>query len=76
MRILMGHPYRRRPDGAGLERYTDLSELWDEDELTWSEISITIAGETFVVQTDKWKKIFPDVVLGNSYHITAPCTIP
>ena len=64
------------PDGAGLERYTDLSELWDEDELTWSEISITIAGETFVVQTDKWKKIFPDVVLGNSYHITAPCTLP
>ena len=36
------------------------------------EISITIAGETFVVQTDKWKKIFLDVVLGNSYHITAP----
>ena len=40
------------------------------------EINITIAGETFVVQTDKWKKIFPDVVLGNSYHITAPCTLP
>ena len=36
------------------------------------EISIAIAGETFVVQTDKWKKIFLDVVLGNSYHITAP----
>ena len=36
------------------------------------EINITIAGETFVVQTDKWKKIFLDVVLGNSYHITAP----
>ena len=30
------------PDGAGLERYTDLSELWDEDELTWSEISCVI----------------------------------
>lgn len=36
------------------------------------EINITIAGETFVVQTDKWKNIFLDVVLGNSYHITAP----
>lgn len=36
------------------------------------EINITIAGETIVVQTDKWKKIFLDVVLGNSYHITAP----
>ena len=36
------------------------------------EINITIAGESFVVQTDKWKKIFLDVVLGNSYHITAP----
>ena len=36
------------------------------------EISIAIAGETFVVQKDKWKKIFLDVVLGNSYHITAP----
>ena len=36
------------------------------------EINITIAGETFVVQTDKWKRIFLDVVLGNSYHITAP----
>ena len=27
------------PDGAGLEKYTDLSELWNEDDLTWSEIS-------------------------------------
>ena len=36
------------------------------------EIDITIAREIFVVQTDKWKKIFLDVVLGNSYHITAP----
>lgn len=27
------------PDGAGLEKYTDLSELWDEDDLTWCEIS-------------------------------------
>lgn len=27
------------PDGAGLEKYTDLSELWDEDDLAWSEIS-------------------------------------
>ena len=34
----------RIPDtiGARLERYTDLSELWDEDELTWSEISCVI----------------------------------
>ena len=36
------------------------------------EINITIAREIFVVQTDKWKKIFLDVVLGNSYQITAP----
>ena len=36
------------------------------------EINITIAGETFVLQTDKWKRIFPDVVLGKSYRITAP----
>ena len=36
------------------------------------EINITIAREIFVVQTDKCKKIFLDVVLGNSYHITAP----
>ena len=36
------------------------------------EINITSAGETFVVQTDKWKNCFMDVVLGNSYHITAP----
>ena len=36
------------------------------------EINITIAGETFVVQTDKWKILFLDVVPGNSYHITAP----
>ena len=36
------------------------------------EINITIAGESFVVQTDKWKNFFLDVVLGNSYHITAP----
>ena len=43
-------------------------EYGDED----CEINITIAREIFVVQTDKWKKIFLDVVLGNSYHITAP----
>ena len=36
------------------------------------EINITIAREIFVVQTDKWKNCFLDVVLGNSYHITAP----
>ena len=36
------------------------------------EINITIAGESFVVQTDKWKNFFLDVVLGKSYHITAP----
>ena len=36
------------------------------------EIIFTIAGETFVVQTDKWKKIFLDVVVGNHYHLTAP----
>lgn len=31
-------------DGAGLEKYTALSELWDEDELTWSEISGVISS--------------------------------
>ena len=36
------------------------------------EINITIAGETFVVQTDKWKNFFLDMVLGKSYHRTAP----
>lgn len=36
------------------------------------EINIRVYGESFFVQTDKWKKIFLDVVLGNSYHITAP----
>lgn len=36
------------------------------------KINITIAEETFVLQTDKWKKIFLDIVLGNSYHIIAP----
>ena len=36
------------------------------------DINITIAGETFVVQTDKRKKICLDVVLGNSYYTTAP----
>ena len=37
------------------------------------EINITICGETFVVQTDKWKNVLLDVVLGNSYQKkTAP----
>ena len=52
--------------------YDVIEKTNGEDGNEECEISITIAGETFVVQTDKWKKIFLDVVLGNSYHITAP----
>ena len=52
--------------------YNVIEETNGEDGNDECEINITIAGETFVVQTDKWKKIFLDVVLGNSYHITAP----
>ena len=36
------------------------------------KINITIYGETFVVQTDKWKNFFLDEVLGNIYPRTAP----
>ena len=52
--------------------YDVIAKTNGEDGNEDCEINITIAGETFVVQTDKWKKIFLDVVLGNSYHITAP----
>ena len=53
--------------------YYDVTEKTNgEDRNEDCEIYITLAGEVFVVQTDKWKKIFLDVVLGNSYHITAP----
>ena len=52
--------------------YDVIEKTNGEDGNEECEINITIAGETFVVQTDKWKKIFLDVVLGNSYHITAP----
>ena len=53
-------------------KYDVIEKTNGEDGNDECEINITIAGETFVVQTDKWKKIFLDVVLGNSYHITAP----
>lgn len=32
-------PDTTKADGAELEKYTDLSELWDEDDFTWSLIS-------------------------------------
>ena len=52
--------------------YNVIKETNGEDGNDECEINITIYGETFVVQTDKWKNFFLDVVLGNSYHITAP----
>ena len=52
--------------------YYDIEKTNGEDGNEDCEINITIARDIFVVQTDKWKKIFLDVVLGNSYHITAP----
>ena len=53
--------------------YYDVTEKTNgEDRNEDCEIYITLAGEVFVVQTDKWKNFFLDVVLGNSYHITAP----
>ena len=53
-------------------KYDVIEKTNGEDGNDDCEINITIAGETFVVQTDKWKNFFLDVVLGNSYHITAP----
>ena len=53
-------------------KYDVIEKTNGEDENDECEINITIHGETFVVQTDKWKNFFLDVVLGNSYHITAP----
>ena len=53
-------------------KYDVIEKTNGEDGNDECEINITIAGETFVVQTDKWKNFFLDVVLGNSYHITAP----
>ena len=52
--------------------YDVIEKTNGEDGNDECEINITIHGETFVVQTDKWKNCFMDVVLGNSYHITAP----
>ena len=53
--------------------YYDVTEKTNgEDGNEDCEIYITLAGEVFVVQTDKWKNFFLDVVLGKSYHITAP----
>ena len=57
-------------------KYDVIEKTNGEDGNDECEINITIYGETFVVQTDKWKNFFLDVVLGNSYHITAPCTLP
>ena len=53
-------------------KYDVIEKTNGEDGNNECEINITIYGETFVVQTDKWKNFFLDVVLGNSYHITAP----
>ena len=53
-------------------KYDVIEKTNGEDGNDECEINITIYGETFVVQTDKWKNCFMDVVLGNSYHITAP----
>ena len=53
-------------------KYDVIEKTNGEDGNDECEINITIYGETFVVQTDKWKNFFLDVVLGNSYHITAP----
>ena len=53
-------------------KYDVIEKTNGEDRNDECEINITIHGETFVVQTDKWKNCFLDVVLGNSYHITAP----
>lgn len=52
--------------------YDVIEKTNGEDGNDECKINITIYGETFVVQTDKWKNFFLDVVLGNSYHITAP----
>ncbi|MDD5910831.1 MAG: hypothetical protein PUC61_01640 [Bacteroidales bacterium] len=53
-------------------QYDVIKKTNGEDGNDECEINITIHGETFVVQTDKWKNCFLDVVLGNSYHRTAP----
>ena len=53
-------------------KYDVIEKTNGEDGNDECEINITIYGETVVVQTDKWKNFFLDVVLGNSYHITAP----
>ena len=53
-------------------QYDVIEKTNGEDGNDECEINITIYGETFVVQTDKWKNFFLDVVLGKSYHRTAP----
>ena len=52
--------------------YDVIEKTNGEDGNDECEINTTIYGETFVVQTDKWKNFFLDVVLGKSYHRTAP----
>ena len=53
-------------------KYDVIEKTNGEDGNDECEINITIYGETFVVQTDKWKNFFLDVVLGKSCHRTAP----
>ena len=52
--------------------YDVIEKTNGEDGNDECEINTTIYGETFVVQTDKWKNSFLVVVLGKSYHRTAP----
>ena len=53
-------------------KYDVIEKTNGEDGNDECEINITIHGETFVVQTDKWKNFFLGEVLGNSYPRTAP----
>ena len=53
-------------------KYDVIEKTNGEDGNDECEINITIHGETFVVQTDKWKNYFLAEVLGNSYPRTAP----
>lgn len=53
-------------------KYDVIEETNGEDRNEKYEISISIYGERFVVQTDQWKNFLLNVVLGNSYYIIAP----
>ena len=52
--------------------YDVIEKTNGEDGNEECEINITIAGETFVVQTDKWKDSSLEVVLGEPYGLTIP----